>query len=693
MKTARTIMSALFLIFIISSITLAQAGSVELKDGGGVLISSHASVQEAYNAIPVPVTQAYLIEILNTYTAATEVYPITFGLKTGTSASNTITFRPAAGVTGKIITALATGTPIILLDDADYTIIDGRPGGVGDDPDLTLENTATTNTNSYTIRFLNGATNNIVQYCVIKNNTQSTAGPRAIEVGTSISNPTGNSDNIIQYNEIIGGRSGIGFAGTTANPNQNNRVMNNSISDFGYSGIWVLSSTHNTRITGNSIFQRFGFNTANFGIIAGGFINLDIIGNMIFDIQNTASTTLRGMQLTPAAGSVLNVVNNFVSLTLDNGTKTTYYGINILGSTENTTNILYNTVRIGGTHTGGTAGSVLSGGIVKGSTGATATYNQKNNIVLNTRTGGAAGGFHTGYFSTATANVGTQDIDYNVYYGIDSTSLHAGWGGTLYSDLAQYKAAAAPNEQNTIFKPVNFVSETDLHLTGASVGDFDLAGIPTPGIVDDIDGDLRHLTYPYRGADEADIPLPVELVNFTANVVGSTVTLSWFTATEVNNFGFEIERKTKSTTWIKVGFVPGYGTTAEVKNYSYADNNVMTGIYNYRIKQIDHNGTFTYYQLSESVEIGAPVVFELAQNYPNPFNPLTNIKYSIATESSVKLIVFNSIGQEVAQLVNETQQPGNYSLGFNAVALSSGVYFYKLIAGDFVATKKMLLVK
>ncbi len=692
MKSLITLITVLFLFLTFSSFTLAQAGSVELKDGGGVFISAHASVQEAYNAIPVPVTQAYLIEILNTYTGATEVYPITFGLKTGTSASNTITFRPAAGVTGKVISALAAGTPILLLDDADYTIIDGRPGGVGNDPDLTFENLGTTS-GSYTFRFLNGATNNVIQYCVVKNNTQTTAGPRAIEIGTSASNPTGNSDNTISFNDIVGGRSGIGFAGTTTNPNQNNMVVNNSISDFGYAGIWVLSSTHNTTIQGNRIFQRVPVNTINFGIIAGGFVNLDIIENRVFDIQNSASTTLRGMQLTPAAGSVLNVINNFVSLTLDNGTKTTLYGINILGSTENTTNIYYNTVRIGGTHTGGTAGAVISGGIVKGSTGATSVYNQKNNIVLNTRTGGTAGAFHTGYFSSATANVGTQDIDYNVYYGVDASSLHAGWGGTLYSDLSQYKTAAAPNEQNTIFKAVNFVSNTDLHLAGASVGDFDLAGIPIPGITDDIDGDIRHLVYPYRGADEGDIPLPVELAGFAANVSGNSVTLNWSTASEINNHGFDVERKSVTTNWTKVGFVPGYGTTAEIKNYSFTDNNLNTGSYNYRIKQIDHNGTYAYYSLSETIEIGAPDVFELAQNYPNPFNPVTSIKYSVAKESNVNLTIFNSIGQEVALLVNETQQPGKYTINFDASSLSSGVYYYKIIAGDFISIKKMMLIK
>ncbi len=693
MKLCQHYLSILLIVLFTGGFGFAQVGSVELKDGGGIVISSHASIQEAYNAIPSTVTQAYLIELLPSYTAANETYPITLGLKSGTSSANTITIRPAAGATGKLISATASGTPILLFSDADYVILDGRPGGTGTTSELTFENLATTS-NSFTIRFLDGATNNIIRYCRIRNNTMNTAGPRAIEIGTSATNPSGNSNLLIEFNEIIGGRSGIGLAGTTANPNINIQILNNKIYDFGYAGIWVLSNSNNILIQKNEIFQTVGFNTANFGIIAAGFTVMDVIKNKIYDIQNTASTSVRGMQITPAAGGVLNIVNNFVSLTQDNGTKTSVYGINILGSNEHTANIYYNTVRIGGNHAaGGTSGSVVSGGIVKGSTAATATYNQKNNIVLNNRTGGPAGVVHTGYFSSATANVGTQDIDYNVYYVTDPGALHAGWGGVVFSDIALYKAAAAPNEQNTIFKAVNLVSNTDLHLTGASVGDFDLAGIPISGIVDDIDGDLRHLTYPYRGADEGDIPLPVELVSFSASVAGNTVTLHWTTNTEVNNLGFEVERKSESNNWSKIGFVPGYGTTLETKNYTFADNNILPGTYTYRIKQIDHSGTITYYQLSESVEISFPEVFELLQNYPNPFNPVTNIKYSIAMESSVKLIVFNSIGQEVAVLVNESQQPGVYTVNFDASSLSSGVYFYKLTAGDFISTRKMLLLK
>lgn len=693
MKTNLIIIFTFLLMLTVPSLVLAQAGSVELRDGGGVLVSSHASIQEAYNAIPATVTQAYLIELLSAYTAANETYPITLGLKAGTSSTNTITIRPAAGATGKLISATSAGAPILLFSDADYVILDGRPGGTGTTSELTFENLATTS-GSFTLRYLDGATNIVVRYCKIINNTMNTAGPRAIEIGTSAANPSGNSDLLIEFNEIIGGRSGIGLAGTPANPNLNIQILNNKIYNFGYSGIWVLSNSNNLLIQENEIFQTVSYNTINFGIIAAGFTVLDIIKNKIFDIQNTATSSVRGIQTTPAVGAVLNVINNFVSLTQDNGTKTSVYGINIIGSNEHTANIYYNTVRIGGNHAaGGTSGTVVSGGIVKGNTSATSVYNQKNNIVLNNRAGGPAGVVHAGFFSTATANTGTQDIDYNVYYVTDAAATHAGWGGAVFSDITLYKAAAAPNEQNTIFKEVTFVSNIDLHLTGVSNGDFDLAGLPIPGITDDIDGDLRSTVFPYRGADEADIPIPVELSLFTANVSGNSVSLNWSTATEINNYGFDVERKSDNSSWTKIGFVQGNGTSTEIKNYIFTDKNLQAGLYNYRIKQIDFNGSFTYYQLSESVEVGVPQVFELAQNFPNPFNPATSIKYSIANETAVKLIVFNSIGQEVGVLVNESQQPGVYTVNFDGSSLSSGVYFYKLTAGDFVSTRKMLMIK
>jgi hypothetical protein len=90
---------------------------------------------------------------------------------------------------------------------------------------------------------------------------------------------------------------------------------------------------------------------------------------------------------------------------------------------------------------------------------------------------------------------------------------------------------------------------------------------------------------------------------------------------------------------------------------------------------------------------GIPEGFQLSQNYPNPFNPSTSIKFSIPNEEFVSLKVFNSLGEEVAELLNEIKQMGNYVVDFDASRLSSGVYFYKINAGSFVEIKKMMLIK
>jgi photosystem II stability/assembly factor-like uncharacterized protein len=191
----------------------------------------------------------------------------------------------------------------------------------------------------------------------------------------------------------------------------------------------------------------------------------------------------------------------------------------------------------------------------------------------------------------------------------------------------------------------------------------------------------------------ADPSVPVELTSFSANVSENDVTLNWSTATETNNSGFTIERSQPESDWEEIGFIPGYGTTTEPRSYSYSDEGLSSGIYFYRIKQIDYNGSFKYYELGSSVEVSTPEVFDLAQNYPNPFNPSTKIDYSIAQTTNVQLVIFNSIGEEIAVMVNEVQQPGSYTVNYNAASLSSGVYFYKLIAGDFISIKKMILLK
>jgi hypothetical protein len=188
---------------------------------------------------------------------------------------------------------------------------------------------------------------------------------------------------------------------------------------------------------------------------------------------------------------------------------------------------------------------------------------------------------------------------------------------------------------------------------------------------------------------------PVELSSFTASVnAEGNVLLYWTTATEINNQMFEIERRSKEGQFITIGYVEGYGTTTEPQEYSYVDNTVGTGIYYYRLKQIDFNGTYEYSdEIEVEVEVNGPLTFVLKQNYPNPFNPTTKISYTIPERSNVSLKIFNLLGSEVVELVKGEVEAGSYIIEFNASALPSGIYFYRLKAGSFVETKKMVLMK
>lgn len=187
--------------------------------------------------------------------------------------------------------------------------------------------------------------------------------------------------------------------------------------------------------------------------------------------------------------------------------------------------------------------------------------------------------------------------------------------------------------------------------------------------------------------------IPVELVSFGAFIKNSEIVLNWLTATEVNNRGFEIERMADKIRWDKIGFVPGNGTTTETNQYEFIDSEIeMKSSYYYRLKQVDYNGTFTY---SEIIEIKTDILnsFNLKQNYPNPFNPNTKIGFQIANSGFVSLKVYDIIGSKVATLVDENKPAGVYKIDFDAGDLPGGVYFYQLKAGDFIETKKMLLLK
>jgi len=202
--------------------------------------------------------------------------------------------------------------------------------------------------------------------------------------------------------------------------------------------------------------------------------------------------------------------------------------------------------------------------------------------------------------------------------------------------------------------------------------------------------------------------VPVEFISFAAKIIRDGIQLIWNTATEINNYGFEIQRKTNNTNWTAVGFMEGHGTTTDQHSYTFIDNLDIEDMYFYRLEQIDFDGKSTY---SETIEIEfsiTPTKFELFQNFPNPFNPTTKIKYSIPSNvkgetSNVLLKLYDVLGNEVSTLVDEYKSAGEYEVDFDpssgirnltsSIGYASGVYFCQLRIGEKAKTMKMILLR
>jgi hypothetical protein len=264
----------------------------------------------------------------------------------------------------------------------------------------------------------------------------------------------------------------------------------------------------------------------------------------------------------------------------------------------------------------------------------------------------------------------------------------------LYSDVVSFSATLNTNPPSGTLN-LTFPSGNTL---GTFPGSVDLQ-ITTTGTV--TNGDYE-ITIVGEGPNGTPVhkrtvvltvqdPVPVELTMFTAYQVNDKIRLTWTTATETNNQGFEIERK-ENTEFQKIGFVPGHGSTTKVQDYVFVDDEIASGKYSYRLKQIDYDGTTVYSNVVD-VDITEPVDYQLSQNYPNPFNPTTTISYTIPKDGFVALKVFDVLGNEVETLVNEFQTSGRVNITFDASSLSSGVYYYKLVSGEFTSIKKLILMK
>jgi hypothetical protein len=206
---------------------------------------------------------------------------------------------------------------------------------------------------------------------------------------------------------------------------------------------------------------------------------------------------------------------------------------------------------------------------------------------------------------------------------------------------------------------------------------------------------LANLTNNYWTITTNVSPLPVQLTSFTASAKKFDVTLEWKTASEKNNYGFDIERRSSDGIWTKIGFVGGHGTTTVPNEYSYSDKNAPSGKLNYRLRQTDFDGAFEYSSAVEVISGATDASFMLGQNYPSPFNPITTIEFSIPDDSPTSLKVYNTLGQEVATLIDGQSLSSGliHRVTFDGSNLSSGTYYYILKSGKFSAVKKMILLK
>lgn len=676
------------------------------------------SVTDYINATPIlgDVTLFITSDITETYTPvqgiglAVNPDPYTLTIKPYTGVQPVVTFNyPTdlnSGPSGAFIIGIPGSSNIAWasLKTTKNIVIDGSNTVGGSTRDLTLQNASTAQRNAIPLVIVGDVSNVTVKNCNIYYKVQTVSTSGNLLVGAALVRSTNQLStdwvpkNITFDNNHISSNfagvaqaiQGLGFyqSGTPvpATFPSNITIKNNIIEGNRRAiGLYQVGSTNifNNEIITN---QRIGAAIANEGIYA-----VSVSAGSVTNIYNNKFTKLSTLSTGATYGitaisiesnGTYNVYNNMITgFELTAANPTAYLtGIKNSSATD-TLNCYFNTIMMNdiadiGTGTVAYKGLLISNG----------TCDVKNNIVFSNEPN------FVNYCISREGVAGTLTSNYNDLFVQDNVNGKVGyWNATAAPTLADWQTASTQDANSkSVF--VNFKSATDLHLALASDGDLNLIGTPLASVLTDIDGDTRHLTFPYIGADESNTPLPVELTSFTASAKGNVVELTWQTATEKNSAYFEVQRKADKDNWTSIGKVSAAGTTTEKARYSFTEKDVKGAVAYYRLKMVDLDGSYSYSKEVEA-KVGLPVSFELSQNYPNPFNPSTTIQYAVPVDSKVKLEIYSTLGELVTTLVNDLKPAGNYSVAFDASRYASGTYIYRLTAGTTVMTKKMLLIK
>jgi hypothetical protein len=646
-----------------------------------------ATIQESFTKLETDgVAGNVTLELIDElYTAPTTQYGFQLnGPIPGAGPNSRVTIKPAEN---KNVVIEGNGRYLMTCINTSYMTVDGVSiSGV-----TTLAFHANKNA-QYTwngcLDFVNNSDHNFVQNINFISDDFYGVGPGPVFETIQGSSATADS-NLIQNNFIK--KAGIAiYVGTiptllaTGNIVRGNIVGSETDSLIGW-GI-QLEYCKNT-IVENNIVQNLKVThtigeIVNMGINSWVGSNIIIRNNVVHGIRSNAGYMSVGINLSGSGGTNSEIYNNMI---YDIQSSSTNYDSRVSGIQifyQSNPKVYYNTVYLSGKGANRRGSAALY--IYDGVTNA----DVKNNIFVNTRD-------ESPYCASAIYDYTASNLssDYNVLYYDENNnnSCLARIINTKYSTLAEWQAVG--KDQHSYVEMPHFVAANNLHINNLIPTNIESGGIPIAGIETDFDGDLRNASKPDIGADEINgIVVPVELLSFIAEAENQKVVLRWTTATELNNNGFEIQRKVVESDFVTVGFVRGEGTSTNQREYSYIDKDLADGKYFYRLKQVDYNGTYEYTNTIE-VDVRSLNEYALEQNYPNPFNPTTTIGYVLKDRSNAKLILLNAIGEEMAVLVNEEQDKGFHKVEFNAANLPSGVYFYQLKAGDFMSVKKMLLIK
>lgn len=645
-------------------------------------------------------------------TGTGETFPIVINNFAGASSSNTVTIKPASGVSS-VITG-STSSSVIALNGCDYVIIDGSNQTGGSSKDLTIENTYTGGTFNFAVGLYHngtkGATNTTVKNCILRGTPTVTNS-----YGLFLNAAGGGYHNTsIINNTIKNAKIGMQFGGVSGSVENNGLISGNIIGDAAEplkQGGILAGYVDNLIITGNEIFGEAAGNSNynQYGILlVTGSTNSKIQKNNIHDFYYSGTTGYGcfGIYYNSDATTVTEISNNMISSIQSDGDQNSYSNANYVPSgiyirTGGNLQVYHNTVfMVGNTLGKGTSYDGMSSclSIESGIT----LLDIRNNIFMNSM-GSYPGSSRTnrtyGVVSYS-ANTAFTDINYNNYF-VNGVNPYIGYLASNCIDLTAWQTATT-KDANSKDVLVNFAGVPNLHLAGASIGDQNLLGDNLISAVsDDIDGDTRlgPPAGPYMGADEGSIPLPVELSAFSVKVRLNAVQLNWITKTETNSAIFEVQRSRDNNEWIKVGVVTAAGNSNSPKEYSFTDNKLQSGKYSYRLKMIDADGKFAYSNVVE-VDVSLPKEYAISQNYPNPFNPTSKIDYQLPFDSKVTIELYGITGEKVATLVNSNLSAGYYTAEVNAgqLNLASGIYIYRMVATgvnnqNFTQVKKLMLTK